>query len=277
MSPMAAGVVAVLAAMLAVLFALPRSPHRQLHRLASIAPTRTPFRWWLVLPTGAPPLIGSLVDGSRGMVVAFVVEITVVTAGWLVLRWRRRRQALRATEDVAHGCQVLASQLAVGRVPTEALDAAAQDCPVFARGRSASRLGGDVVATWREQAGDPGHHGLLDLARAWQVSELTGAPMAEVLARVASSLARQRRLDGVLGAELAAPRATAQLLAVLPAVGVALGFGLGGDPASFLLEHPLGQSCLAAGVALACSGVVWVERIATHREATARRRPKESP
>lgn len=275
MNPAAA--VAVLAAVTAAVLVVPGSPRRALRRLAPRGAPRPRLRWWWVALLGGPPLVGGLVGGARGLVAAFVAEAALVTAGWLLARWWRRRRSARTADEVAHACQVLAAQLAVGRTGREALDAAAADCPVLARGRSAIRLGGDVVATWRDQAAEPGCDGLLGLARAWQVAETTGAPLVEVLGRLSAGLARQRRLDGVLGAELAAPRATAQLMAVLPAVGVLLGIGLGGDPAGFLMGHPLGQACLVSGVLLACGGVVWVERIATGQRSGSHRARRPGP
>lgn len=92
--------------------------------------------------------------------------------------------------------------------------------------------------------------------------------MADVLNTVAEVLTSQRRVSGVLAGELAGPRATARLLAALPAVGVGLGMVLGGDPGGFLLHHPIGQVALLAGVALACAGLAWVDRISGKDQVT---------
>ena len=163
---------------------------------------------------------------------------------------------------MTEACAALASQLRIGRVPSEALTVAAQDCPVLNRARSSFELGGDVVSVWLAQSTDPGCGGLGDLARAWRVSAETGAPMAAALEQVAVSLADDQALVSVVAGELAGPRATGKIMAVLPLCGLALGYALGGDPIGFLLQGPLGWACLVCGVALAAAGVLWVEGLA---------------
>lgn len=270
---------AVAAVVVATLLLLRPPTHRALGRLDR-RPVRRASWSRASLLTGLVPLAvgalsgciallasgGSADTGAAGTTaVAVAVAMTLVTGTgqWLVLCWRRQRRAQRAATDIAHGCRVLAGQLRIGLVPAKALEVAAQDCPSLRDGWTMHRLGGDVVRTWTEAGNRPGHDGLLALARAWQVSQDSGAPMADLLERASTALARERRVSGVLDSELAGPRATARLLALLPAAGVWLGIGLGGDPAGFLLHHPLGQVCLVVAVALACAGLVWVERIAT--------------
>ena len=104
--------------------------------------------------------------------------------------------------------------------------------------------------------------GLLDLARAWQVSVETGAPMSSMLDQVASSLSADQSLIGVANSELAAARATSKVMAALPMCGIGLGYLLGGDPAHWLLAGAAGWACLLSGVLLACAGVLWIEALA---------------
>ena len=51
--------------------------------------------------------------------------------------------------------------------------------------------------------------------------------------------------------------------------GLPLGSGMGGDPVGLLTGTWIGVTCLAAGCALACLGITWVERIAAAAERTA--------
>ena len=106
---------------------------------------------------------------------------------------------------------------------------------VLREGHQAHTLGGDVVRVWRQQARRPGHAGLLELARAWQISIETGAPMSSTLDQVAASLAADQALTQVVNSELAAARATGKVMAVLPGCGIGIGYLLGGDPARWLL------------------------------------------
>ena len=173
---------------------------------------RLRFRWWMAVP---PAGIGGIVTaallaGPAGAAVALAMTIAAVTGLRLAYRQRRRRAALATRRSVTEACAALASQLRIGRVPSEALTVAAQDCPVLNRARSSFDLGGDVVAAWQAQSTDPGCGGLADLARAWGVSAETGAPMATALEQVAVSLADDQALESVVAGELAGPRRPAR-------------------------------------------------------------------
>jgi tight adherence protein B len=52
------------------------------------------------------------------------------------------------------------------------------------------------------------------------------------------------------------------MLAVLPVGVLLLGAGVGGDPIGFLTGTTPGLVCLALGLALSFSGLLWLERIA---------------
>jgi tight adherence protein B len=264
-------------AMLAALLAVPRPAARSLRsRLAP--PARTPVvdagleggrgrrRSWTVSASLIILWVLIIAAGfsgeARGAVLASTGLLVAMTAGRLIVLYRRRRSTLRARADVAQACTVLASYLRVGQVPSAALAIAAADCDVLREGHRAHTLGGDVVSVWRQQARRRGHMGLLDLARAWQVSVETGAPMSSMLDQVASSLSADQSLMGVVNSELAAARATSKVMAALPPCGIGIGYLLGGDPVRWLLTGPAGWACLLSGVLLACAGVLWIEALA---------------
>jgi tight adherence protein B len=199
---------------------------------------------------------------AQGAVLASAIVLVGVTAARLIVQYRRRSTALRTRAEIAHACAVLASYLRVGQVPSAALAIAAADCEVLREGHQTRTLGGDVVQVWRLQARRQGHSGLLELARAWQISTETGAPMSCTLDQVATSLAADQALTQVVNSELAAARATGKVMAILPGCGLGIGYLLGGDPARWLLAGPAGWACLLGGVALACAGVLWIEALA---------------
>ena len=157
---------------------------------------------------------------------------------------------------------MLAAHLRVGQLPGEALALAAVDCPVLRDARDAHQLGGDVPRVWRHQAGRAGHAGLRDLARAWQVSVQTGAPMAGPLEQVAASLSADQSLRSVVDGELSAPRATGKVMAVLPGCGIGLGYLLGGTRSTGCSAGRWAGAACLAGVVLACLGVLWIEALA---------------
>lgn len=207
-------------------------------------------------------VIGWLAAGSAGAAVGLSAALLALTSGWLIVEHRRQRWVLRRSDEVADACQALAGLLRVGHVPTVALRLAASDSSVLAEASAAQRVGASVVAVLRRQGEHSGAGGLTELATAWEVAETTGASLTSTLDALQSRLEASRTLSRVVSAELAAPRATGRLLAALPFFGLLLGYGIGGDPASFLLSTPVGELCLVGGVVLACVGVWWIERIA---------------
>jgi tight adherence protein B len=85
--------------------------------------------------------------------------------------------------------------------------------------------------------------------------------MGQALAAVAETVRRDHAVEQIVEAELAGPRASGQVLAVLPALGLATGFAMGGEPLAFFVTGWVGPSCLVAGTALACLGLVWTEAL----------------
>lgn len=270
---MSTGLVAALTVALAALtaaLAVPRSPaSRTRARLGAVPsaaaarPRRGGAAVLIALGVAVGVLtVGTVVAGVRGAVLGAAVTIAGGTVVRIVVLHARDRSARRARADVARACGVLASYVRVGQVPADALVLVAVDCGVLAEVAAVQQIGGDVPEALRAHAARPGHGGLLDLARAWRVSSSSGAPMAPALEEVASGLASDESLRSVVSAELAAPRSTGKLMAVLPLVGIGLGYLLGGRPLEWLIAGPVGWACLLLGLALAAGGVLWIERLA---------------
>lgn len=262
-------VLALAAAVVAVLLGVSAPPSHGVEARLTGEPARRPTPRHRLLVVGVVMVLVSasvglagVLAGPRGAVLAVAGLIVLAVVGWLGRQRSRARTALRAQVDVARACQLLASHLRVGQVPTAALAVTAQDCPVLREARQVHEVGGDVTAVWRRQAERPGHGGLAELARAWQVSVQTGAPLSATLEQVAVSLAAEESLRAVVAGELASPRASSKVMAALPVCGIAMGYLLGGDPLDWLLSHPLGWACLLMGLVLAGVGLVWIELLA---------------
>lgn len=259
-------ILAVVAAVIAAVLVCVPPDRRLRRRLSTIVDRRSspfPVRPLVLLAVGVLGLLlGGTVWGGRGVAVALSSELVAGTALVVGRTVILERRSATGRVEVAHACQVLARLVAAGQTPTEALQTAAEDCPVLVEAASLQRIGGDPITAWRTGAQRPGQSGLRALARAWQVSRASGAAMARPLGDVAAALRAERALANVVQSELSAPRATGRLLALLPVAGLGLGYLIGGDPVTFLLDQWVGQLCLVAGIALACAGVVWVERLA---------------
>jgi tight adherence protein B len=194
------------------------------------------------------------------------VGTVVGAAAWSVLRlWRRvrRRRSTAATaEAVLSVCELLAAELAAGRAPPSALSRAADDWPPLRPVAETAAFGGDVPAALTELSSGPGASGMRLVGAAWSVTQHSGRGLAEALAHVAEAVRADQRTARVIAGELASARATARLVASLPAVALLMAAGGGGDPVGLLFGGPAGIACLAGGLALGLSGVWWIESIA---------------
>lgn len=219
--------------------------------------------------------------GSRPWTVAaplalvFLVGPVVAVLGLLAtaasLRALRRRAAtiLRQQErdGAVEALSVLASELRAGRPTTQALEAAADVAAgplarALQAAAAAALLGADPVAALLRGASASAVPELLrGLATCWQVCAGTGSSLATAVERLAGSMQAQQEQRLAVDAELAGPRATAALLALLPLAGIALAAGLGARPLHVLLHTTIGVGCLSAGLGLELLGLWWTGRL----------------
>ncbi|QHC27428.1 type II secretion system F family protein [Streptomyces sp. GS7] len=212
------------------------------------------------LPAG----IGLGLLGRSALPLVASVAGVVVVRRWLAARGRRRRADRRAAAVIAL-CTAVAGELRAGRQPDRALVVAGAEEPELGEAgavvRAAARYGGDVPAALRAAARLPGAEGLTGMAACWQVAVEGGAGLAGGLERIAAGLGARRDQREELRAQLAGPRATALMLALLPAGGLLMGGALGADPLGVLLHTPAGWGCLVTGGLLEWGGVAWTARI----------------
>jgi tight adherence protein B len=264
------------AAAAVLLLALPRPAVLRLHEVLAAQPSAVPVpsvlldragglrRWGprLVVPT---VLVGAVVA------VGVVTALLVLSGGLVGRRWWRSRTRARAVEAerraVVEACSVLAAELRAGRTAAEALGAAAgvavgPSQVVLQSGAASAALGGDVAGALAAVPSGSAVGGVLrSLAACWSVCSATGSGLAAAVDRLEEGLRADEVLRQALAAELAGPRATAGLLAVLPVVGLVLAGALGADPLHVLLHTPLGLVCLVAGIGLDALGVLWTQRL----------------
>jgi tight adherence protein B len=195
---------------------------------------------------------------------ALVTLLVVVASGVgrLISRRRAARAADRIADQVLAVCDAMASDLGAGQPPLASLRRAAEEWPDFAPVAVAGQMGADVPSQLRELAHRPGAGQLRMLAATWQVAHDTGSGLATAIGQAAEAIRADRRTARLVGSELAAAHATARMLAVLPVGVLLLGTGIGGDPVGFLTGTTGGLVCLAVGLGLSFTGLLWLERIA---------------
>ena len=202
-----------------------------------------------------------LVVVVAGPVLGVAAGIGVATAAALLLAARTARAAAQREQELVTALHLLAAELASGALPESALRAAADACPAYRAGL--------------HDAADAAHRGdrpefaappLVPLGRAWRVAADTGAPLAEVVDRVAADLSAgiARRRD--VTAAVAGARSSAFLLAVLPVLGLLLGAAMQADPLHVLLDSPAGRLLCLLGVVLDAAGLAWTHRLSARAQ-----------
>jgi tight adherence protein B len=208
-----------------------------------------------------------------------VIALVIVAVGLLVLMparssWRLRpprrlipqlQRRVRSGSQPAAVVEMLAAmrdELRAGASLRPAFEASVQagGDPLLCRDTLAvCRMGGDVPASLRDEAHN--HPLMLSLAALWQVSEGSGAALADALDRLVLAAEQSSKLRREVAAQLAGPRGTVRVLAVLPIVGVGMGLLMGADPVGFLIGSPWGLACLTAAILLEAAGVLWMRRL----------------
>ncbi|MBG6179503.1 type II secretion system F family protein [Arthrobacter sp. CAN_A1] len=97
----------------------------------------------------------------------------------------------------------------------------------------------------------------LDLAMCLDISERSGAPLAEVLGKYAAQLDQSLDAAAARATALAGPAATARLLGWLPLCGLGLGYLTGAQPLAVLFGSGPGLALFGVGVSLMLLGRLW--------------------
>ncbi|HYZ67659.1 MAG TPA: type II secretion system F family protein [Mycobacterium sp.] len=252
-------------AALALALALLVYPSNSRHRLEALG-MRAPVRRRLP----ALPWMG----GAVAVALAVVLPVGVVMASSLVgvtLGIRRRRHVRvkrRADESAAlqGALDVLVGELRVGAHPVAAFSVAATEvdgsvASSFRAVAARARLGADVAAGLRSVSASsmPAHW--RRLAVYWQLAQDHGLSIATLMQTAQRDIIERERFSAKVNAGMTGARTTAAVLAGLPLLGVGLGELIGAEPLSFLLSNGAGGWLLVIGVALACTGLLWSDRI----------------
>lgn len=219
----------------------------------ALALVATAFAVWLVMPSHRVARLHHL---------SVERDVPASMHGGFRAPWRGRQ---RDDSDLvmARTLRALAAELRAGSLPSKALEAAGGDPSLWPRAVIAARFGESVEGGLaRDAEANPEHGRLLrQLAACWQVGVAHGSGLAGTVERLALSARAEHELQSTLRGELASSRATVRLLALLPLVGIAMGYLLGADPIGWFLGSPIGFVLLIVAVALTSVGVWWTRRI----------------
>ncbi len=174
----------------------------------------------------------------------------------------RKQKANEARKRAIEALATLAADLSAGMPQQQALISSGEG--VWPAASGAVRFDGDIAAALRQDAVRMPL--LAPLAACWSVSEQQGGGLAISVARMAEQARIAEDIRVQLSAQLAGPRATARILMLLPAFGIAMGMLMGVNPLGWLLGTLPGIACLLAGIALAGLGYWWTSRIVSRVE-----------
>ncbi|BBZ02409.1 hypothetical protein MCHIJ_18460 [Mycolicibacterium chitae] len=245
----------------AALLLVPDSPRRRL----SPRTARTP-----VLRSAGPAGLGVAALLGWALCGPFVAAAILLLGATLVARRRRRAAQQRGLRDraaMADALEMLTAELRVGNHPVRgfaavANEAAGQVGEGFRRVAARARLGADVAAGLRSAAAHSGQpQDWHRLAVFWQLAADHGLAVAALMRAAQRDIVERQRFHARVDAGMAGARATAAILAGLPAVGILLGQAMGAAPLVFLTAGGLGGVLLVLGVLLVCTGLLWADRI----------------
>ena len=225
-----------------------------------------------IVAVGVAALAGALAGPA-----ALLATAAVLGTGFLLGRRAlsdRRRRAARI--DIQAGLRMLARELRSGAEPATAArnagSATRGDGSVVLVGlaelaRSDDRssgvapLGTEGIAGSLASGVDPAVQIAARLRSGWLLTRRHGVAFAPLVDALSADLAEQISADGERSGEVAGPRMSGYVMALLPLLGLALGAGMGADPIHVLLSSALGNILLLLGVALTCAGLLWSDRI----------------
>lgn len=220
-------------------------------------------RWLLgALGVGALAIPAGLPAACAGLLVAGTVAL--LTSAEL-----RRRTDNKQLATLLVATRTLAREVRTGASPVTAVLATAAahpDCgaaldrvAVAVVGRRADAVRGPEPGAGRRV--DQQANVVARLGDGWELSARHGVPWAALIDTVAIDLADRQRAQSLRNAQVAGPRVSGYVLAVMPALGILLGAGMGADPVDVLLNTGVGSVLLLVGSALTCLGLAWTAAI----------------
>lgn len=207
--------------------------------------------------------VGAFLATGRPLPAAAVLLLALT----LDRRWRHQqtvRNTAAAGTEVVEGIDAVIAALRTGAHPAAAFAQAAPDCSAtvgaaFTRAASRAQIGADIAAGFAtEEAALPA---MDRIGAAWHIAEKGGIALVDTLAAVRLDVVAEQQYRRRAQASLAGAKATAQVLALLPLLGIGLGQLMGATPLVFLFDTTTGGLLLLAGIVFTCAGMLWADAI----------------
>lgn len=210
-----------------------------------------------------------VVAGTAGLLATLMMLGTTLLLIRQEMTQRRRRMAL---VDVLAALRLLGRELQAGADP----GSAAVNGAAVARGEGALVLAEFARLTRTENRSAGGGFGrgvdevtspsvraqvLARLAGGWLLTRWHGLAFTPLVTALAQDLSEQQVAGSERAGQVAGPRTSGYVMALLPLLGLALGAGMGADPVRVLVGSAVGNVLLLVGVGLTCAGLLWSARI----------------
>ena len=239
-----------------------------------MAPPHPRRRLFVPSPRSLPVVPAAWAFVVLGLMIAIVAPplALVYVAAATATQVRRRRSRLQRRrraegEAMTAALETLVGELRVGAHPLRAFGVAGAESggtvgaalqTVTAR----AGLGADVAAgLCAVAAGSAVPFYWERIAICWRLAADHGLPMSTLMRAAQRDIVDRQRFSAQVHAGLAGARATAAILAGLPALGILLGQLIGAHPLRFLLGGGVGSWLPLVGTGLTWAGVAWSDRI----------------
>ena len=250
-----------------------RSPARSSADVGS----KRPLRLLCVVAVCGLLVLAVVIAGPAGLL---AVGTLIATGRALIRRTLSARRRHLAKVDILAGLRMLSRELRAGAEPGPAAANAAavahgdavtvltglaalsrsDDRQLNGPGRGPEVKPASTPATTAAKI-DPSTWTMDRLRSGWLLTRRHGLAFTPLIDALVEDLSEQLEAASERSAEVAGPRMSGYVMALLPLLGLALGAGMGADPVHVLLGSSVGNILLVIGVALTCAGLLWSARI----------------
>lgn len=211
---------------------------------------------------GFGAVLGMVSVANMWLLLLWLISAAGYLIWWFYQRTLKAKMMMHTRTQIYQGCHYLYGLIQAGKLPRTALKEVGLSNSIFQPIALAAEIGADISSSLASVAHRPGYEKLRLLSQAWRISEIGGNSLALTLEKILLQLRQEQRIIQLINQELAAAQASGRMLALLPFLGLGLGFSFGGNPIYFLTQYTLGRVALYLGTLLVIIGLLWQEKLA---------------